>query len=178
LDPLLNALMAFSPRTRTEGHTLARIVELVRAGNPWDRSLPLHVTASALVLHPQSGRVLLRWHQRQQAWLQIGGHGDPGESDPIAVVLREGVEETGLGDLRPWPDAGVQHVVIVPVPANKVEPAHQHADIRFFLATDVPDSATPEDPVAQLRWLAPDDAIDLTTEANVQETIRRAATVM
>ena len=50
--------------------------------DPWARDTPRHVTCSALVLHPPSGRVLLRWHRRQQAWLQVGGHADPGETDP------------------------------------------------------------------------------------------------
>ena len=38
-------------------------------------------------------------------WLQVGGHGDPGETDPLAIALREAREETGLTDLVPWPDA-------------------------------------------------------------------------
>jgi 8-oxo-dGTP pyrophosphatase MutT (NUDIX family) len=37
-------------------------------------------------------------------WLQVGGHGDPGEGDPLAIALREAAEETGLSDLVPWPD--------------------------------------------------------------------------
>ena len=98
-------------------------------GDPWSRLPPVHVTASALIVHPPIGRVLLRWHARQQAWLQIGGHADPGEHDPLAVALREGAEETGLDDLIPWPTAELQHVAIVPVPANDREPAHEHADL-------------------------------------------------
>src|ERR1700722_16687179 len=43
----------------------------VTAPDPWARSLPLHFTASALVVHPATRRVLLRWHVRQQLWLQV-----------------------------------------------------------------------------------------------------------
>ncbi|MFF7649002.1 NUDIX domain-containing protein [Streptomyces sp. NPDC007983] len=68
----------------------------------------LHVTASALVVHPDSGRVLLRWHQRQQSWLLVGGHADPGERDPLVIAVREGQVETRLPDLAPWPDAEVR----------------------------------------------------------------------
>jgi 8-oxo-dGTP pyrophosphatase MutT (NUDIX family) len=120
--------------------------------------------------------VLLRWHQRQQAWLQAGGHGDPGETDPLAIALREAEEETGLTDLVPWPspDGELRHVVIVSVPANAKEPAHEHADLRFVFATRNPDSARPEKPDAPLRWLMPDEAFALTSEANLQETLRRA----
>jgi 8-oxo-dGTP pyrophosphatase MutT (NUDIX family) len=157
-----------------EATDVARVRRLIAAGAPWDRTAPLHVTASALVVHPPTRRVLLRWHQRQQAWLQIGGHGDPGEDDPLAVALREGGEETGLGDLEPWPDRAMRHVVIVPVPANDREPAHEHADVRYVLATRHPADVRPERPTALLRWLSVPDALALTSEENVRETIRRA----
>ena len=133
----------------------------------------MHVTASAIVVHPPSRRVLLRWHERQGACSQIGGHGDPGERDPLAVVLREGREETGLTDLEPWPDQALRHVVVVPVPANDHEPAHEHADLRFVLATQNPDAARPERATAPLRWRSIGDALHLTSEENVRETIRR-----
>jgi 8-oxo-dGTP pyrophosphatase MutT (NUDIX family) len=170
--PLAELLESYVP-TAAERDDLRRIQRLVAAGSPWDRGQPLHVTASALIVHPPSSRVLLRWHERQQAWLQIGGHADPGEDDPLAVARREGQEETGLPDLVPWPDATLRHVVVVPVPANDREPAHEHADLRFVLATAVPEAARPERPTALLRWLPIDDAVQLTSEDNVRETIRR-----
>src|SRR5215468_12347810 len=116
-----------------------RVRTLVRAAaDPWLRSLPLHLTASALVVHPDSGRVLLRWHPRQQACLQVGGHADTGERDALMIALREAAEETGLKDLTPWPDAVLRQVVIVPVPAGSHEPEHEHADLRFVFATTSP----------------------------------------
>ena len=139
--PLGNQLRAYVP-TASERPDVRRVLQLMADGSPWDRRAPLHVTASALIVHPPSRRVLLRWHERQQAWLQIGGHADPGEGDPLAVALREGEEETGLPDLTPWPDAALRHVVVVPVPANKREPAHEHADLRFVLKTQHPESST------------------------------------
>jgi 8-oxo-dGTP pyrophosphatase MutT (NUDIX family) len=169
---LAERLRTYEP-TAAERDDVRRVRQLVAAGSPWDRERALHVTASALIVHPPSRRVLLRRHERQQAWLQIGGHGDPGEDDPLAVALREGAEETGLPDLSPWPDAELRHVAIVPVPANRREPAHEHADLRFVLATDVPEAARPERPTAMLRWLSMEDALQLTSEENVRETIRR-----
>ena len=173
LDPLVAALDRYRPRTTTEVADLERVRERVAAGEPWVRSTSLHVTASALIVHPPSERVLLRWHARQRAWLQVGGHGDPGEVDPLMIAMREGREETGLGDLVAWPDGRIVHVVIVPVPAAKHEPAHEHADVRFVLATEQPDRARPENPTAALRWLSISEARDLTDEANVRETLER-----
>ncbi|HLT11178.1 MAG TPA: NUDIX domain-containing protein [Micromonosporaceae bacterium] len=167
-------LSQYQPRGETEAADLARVRAFVASEkDPWARATPLHLTGSALVVHPESRRVLLRWHARQRAWLQVGGHGDAGESDPLAVAMREGVEETGLEDLRPWPDARLVHLVIVSVPAKGDEPAHEHADLRFVLATSTPDAARPEKPDAPLRWLSIADALEATTEANLRESLTR-----
>jgi 8-oxo-dGTP pyrophosphatase MutT (NUDIX family) len=174
-DPLLRLLDRYQPQGEAEAADVERARALARdAADPFGRSSPLHVTGSALIVHPATRRVLLRWHERQRAWLQVGGHGDPGESDPLVIALREGAEETGLTDLVPWPDAQLRHMVIVPVPANRVEPAHHHADLRFVLATETPDAARPENPGAQLRWLSPGEAQRLTSEPNFRETLARA----
>lgn len=171
---LADVLRAYRPADALEARDLARLTELVRiADDPWVRSAPLHATASALIVHPDSRHVLLRWHQRQQAWLQVGGHGDPGEDDPIGIALREAAEETGLRDLKPWPTAELRHVVIVPVPAGKGEPAHEHGDLRFVLATSTPEQIVAEQPDAPLRWLPADRVADATTEANLVETLGR-----
>jgi 8-oxo-dGTP pyrophosphatase MutT (NUDIX family) len=172
--PLLGVLGRYRPEDAAEAADVARVRALAEtAADPWLRSIPLHVTASALVVHPDSGRVLLRWHQRQQAWLQVGGHADPGESDPLAVALREAGEETGLADLTPWPDASIRQVVIVPVPAGRGEPAHEHADVRFVLATGSPDAARAENPGAPLRWLSLPEAREATAEANLRDMLSR-----
>ncbi len=185
--PVRELLARYQPDGPAEAADLDRTLAMTQAAaDPWRRDIPLHVTASALIVHPVSpvspvspvppagGQVLLRWHQRQQAWLQVGGHGDPGESDPLAIALREAREETGLADLVPWPDTQLRHLVIVSVPANAVEPAHEHADLRFILATQDPDAARPERPDAPLRWLSFPEARELTAEDNLRETLARA----
>ena len=167
-------LTRYRPRGEAERRDVGRVRALVRtADDPWLRSLPLHLTASALVVHPGTGRVLLRWHRRQQAWLQVGGHGDPGESDPLAIALREAEEETGLADLAPWPDGRLRHVAVVAVPAGGGEPAHEHADLRFVLATQAPGAARAEAPDTPLRWLPVREALEATSEANLRETLSR-----
>lgn len=181
LPPGPNALLrqvlgGISTPSPDEAADVAATLWVAETGDPWHRSTPLHVTGSALVVHPPSRRVLLRWHDRQQAWLQVGGHADPGEVDPYAVALREAVEETGLTDLRPWPgpEPHVAHLVIVPVPAGKGEPDHEHADLRYLLATEQPDAIVVETETAALRWLTMAEAHDLTTEDNLRETLARA----
>jgi 8-oxo-dGTP pyrophosphatase MutT (NUDIX family) len=170
-------------RYRAHGDTETADVERMRRlahsqPDPWLRSLPLHFTASALVVHPVSRRVLLRWHQRQRMWLQVGGHGDPGESDPLRIALREAREETGLPDLVPWPDAAIQHAVVCSVPPGKGEPAHEHADVRYFLATRDPAVARPENADAPLRWLTLNQARDLVGSNNLAITLERVEALL
>jgi hypothetical protein len=150
-QPVLDLLDRFQPRDQGEAADVARVRALAQApADPWSRANPLHITASALIVHPPTGRVLLRWHQRQQAWLQVGGHGDPD-----------------------GPEAELWQVAVVDVPANSKEPAHQHADLRFLLATDDPDGAREETPGNPLRWLPVAEAIDLTSEANLRALLYR-----
>ncbi len=172
-------LAGYRPAGQPETADLARIQALLGSvADPWLRASPLHLTASALIVHPATGRVLLRWHDRQQAWLQVGGHGDPGETDPVQIALREAAEETGLPDLRPWPDDRLVQLAVVQVPAGKGEPAHEHADLRFLLATASPDAAAPEHPTAPLRWLTLAEAYQATTEDNLRATLDRAAELL
>ena len=172
------ALRSLSTHSEGEQHDLRRVRELIAAGDPWARASPLHVTGSAIVFHPPSDRVLLRWHQRQQGWLQVGGHADPGETDPLEIAVREAHEETGLTDLRPWPDS-IQprpiQLVIVPVLPGNGEPAHEHADVRYVLATARPDEITPEVEHARLRWLPLDEALACVKEDNLRICFQRLA---
>ncbi len=173
---MLNGLLtSYRAAGEAEAADLERMSRLAAAApNPWSRSLPLHFTASALVLHPESRRVLLRWHVKHELWLQVGGHGDPGESDPLEIALREAREETGLTDLVPWPDASLRDVVVCHVPQSPTEPQHEHADLRYFLATGNPDAIAPEDEHSPLRWLSLDQARDLVGGNNLRRTLDRA----
>jgi 8-oxo-dGTP pyrophosphatase MutT (NUDIX family) len=174
------ALDGYRPASAEEAADVERIRRLGDAGDPWSRSTPLHVTGSAIILHPGSRRVLLRWHQRMRSWLHVGGHGDAGETSPFAVALREAREEAGLADLSPWPDATrplLLHAVIVPVPAGAGEPEHQHADLRYPLATGRPGDARPESIGARLRWLPIEEAV-AAVDDNLRESFRRVADLL
>jgi 8-oxo-dGTP pyrophosphatase MutT (NUDIX family) len=170
------ALDGFEPLSEDEARDVARIREVASAGDPWERSSRLHVTGSAVIVHLETRRVLLRWHERMRSWLHVGGHGEVGETNPFVVALREAGEETGLGDLAPWPDAArprLLHVAVVPVPAGGGEPEHQHADLRYALATGRPGDAIAENVAARLRWASIPEAIAAVAEDNLRVTFER-----
>jgi 8-oxo-dGTP pyrophosphatase MutT (NUDIX family) len=174
---LAQVLDAYESADAAELADVARIRAALDRDDVFARSSALHVTASALVVHPQSQRVLLRWHPRMQQWMQVGGHFDPGETDPLAVARREAREETGLVDLAPLTTSGViapVQIVIVPVPEYGAEPAHEHADLRFVFVTDQPDGTRPESRAAKLEWLPLATAPMQVREDNLRVFLARA----
>jgi 8-oxo-dGTP pyrophosphatase MutT (NUDIX family) len=182
---LVATLRGYVPTGDVEEADVGRVLRVLESvADPWSRREPLHLTASAIVVHAASGRVLLRWHERFQRFMQVGGHGDPGEWNPLAIALREAVEETGLPDLRPFErgDRGVGgeliHVVVVPVPARADEAAHEHADLRFLLETAQPDEARPESSAAPVRWVSFGEAVELVGEENLRLLLERARALL
>ena len=173
---LIGVLNGYQATGATEAAELTRMRQLAETtDDPWSRAqLPLHFTGSALVVHPASRRVLLRWHHKHDRWLQVGGHGDPGETDPLQIALREAREETGLSDLVPWPDEKLQHAVVCYVRPSGTEPEHEHGDLRYFLATERPDAIAPENEQSPLRWLTIGKARALVGDNNLSESLDRA----
>lgn len=172
---LSGLLTEYQASDEAEAADLRRMAGLAAAvADPWSRALPLHFTASALVVHPRARQVLLRWHHKHDLWLQVGGHADPGESDPLRIALREAAEETGLSDLEPWPDASLRHAAVCYVRASGTEPQHEHADLRYVLATRHPEAIVPENDKSPLRWLDIDEAKALVGGNNLSRTLERA----
>jgi 8-oxo-dGTP pyrophosphatase MutT (NUDIX family) len=172
-----DALDDYEPRDASEVADVARLRALLEREDVCNRSAPVHVTGSALVVHPPSRTVLLRWHPRMQMWMQVGGHFDAGETDPWFVAMREAREETGLTDLRSPTmtlESPVQ-IVIVPVPAHGAEPAHEHADFRYVFVTETPDAIVPESTDARLRWTDLTQAIAETVEPNLRVFLSRVS---
>ncbi|MGH3170272.1 MAG: hypothetical protein ACRDN0_30870, partial [Trebonia sp.] len=77
-------------------------------------------------------------------------------------------------DLVPWPDENLQHAVVCSVRPSGTEPEHEHADLRFLLATERPEAIAPENPHSPLRWLTLPEARALVGDNNLRETLDRA----
>ena len=178
MDVIASVIDAYRARDEGERADVARLRDAIGSADVVTRDTPLHVTGSALVVHPSTRRVLLRWHPRMQMWMQVGGHFDAGEADPWIVALREAREETGLTDLRAAKKedtARPLQIVIVPVPAHGNEPAHEHADFRYLLVTDTPAAVVAESSAAELRWVDLPVAIADTTEDNLRVFLTRVS---
>ncbi len=110
---------------------------------------PGHLTGSALVVDSTGVNTLLMLHAKFGRWLQPGGHAD-GDANLAAVALREATEETGIENLRIWPQP--LHLDIHEVDPPGEDP-HLHYDVRFLV--QAPADAQPQGnhESRALRWV-------------------------
>lgn len=158
---LLAEVTARTPVDERERVSIERFVaELGRLKRPYDEHAdPVHVTGSAIVVHPERG-IVLHLHKRMGRWFQPGGHIDPGES-PADAALREATEETGLAGLH-HPPGGPQ---LVHVDVHDGPRGHVHLDLRYlFEAPTADDPAPPPDESPDCRWFDWDEALAVADE--------------
>lgn len=120
-----------------------RLVHAAR--DPFDRESfdPGHVTASAFVLSPDRGAVLLVRHAVLGRWLQPGGHVEPHDPTVVDAARREVAEEVGIA--IPAIEAEIFDVDVHLIPSRNGCPAHLHHDVRFLFLSPTLDFAAASD---------------------------------
>lgn len=122
------------------------------------RTLPGHVTTSALILDETGRYTLLVHHRSLGRWLQPGGHYEAPEALDVSA-LREAVEETGLAEIvfDPWHRETGLPIDIdshrIPARPARNEPEHWHHDIRYVMRARRTQDLRPDlSEVVQAAW--------------------------
>lgn len=177
---LLNLLELHSSADAREAADVQTIQRMIRAHPDILRRdcRAGHLTGSALVMDSTTGRVLLHYHKKLDRWLQFGGHMEDGEIDPAQTALREAREESGLPDLRHYPNPAAPRPLDIDIhliPAKGDMPEHPHLDFRYLLLTDQPDavqaSAGESD---RFLWCTP-QTLSVKVDPALQRLISKAA---
>jgi 8-oxo-dGTP pyrophosphatase MutT (NUDIX family) len=173
-ETVLEQLRRYRPADALEStHHQSMVNLLTSAPTPFSRAHfePGHFTASLFIVDPHSGRLLLHHHRRLDRWLQMGGHVE-GDEHPHAAALREGREESGLGDLELF--GGIFDVDVHAIPAAKDEPDHHHFDIRYLARTLMPDHvAIDRNESNDIAWVPLRSAIPMMNEDASTRAVRK-----
>ncbi|MFF7363374.1 NUDIX domain-containing protein [Streptomyces sp. NPDC008125] len=130
-----------------------------------------HLTASALVLDPAAGRVLLTLHKKLGMWLQMGGHCEPEDATLADAALREATEESGIDGLV-LPAGGPVRLDRHPIPA----PCHWHLDVQYAALAPAGATQRISEESLDLRWFAYDEVAEVadTSVVKLLEAARAA----
>ncbi len=154
---ILDKLARYTPRDEQDAANRDRIAQFIRDEPAcFERSTSTgHITGAGWLLDRSARRVLLTHHRKLSRWLQLGGHAD-GDSDILAVALREAREESGLANIKVISDQ-IFDLDIHPIPAIDNDPPHVHYDIRFLLQAAGDDAFRISDESHDLRWFTFDE---------------------
>ncbi|TFV32964.1 NUDIX domain-containing protein [Streptomyces sp. T1317-0309] len=127
-----------------------------------------HITASAMVIDPEGGRVLLTLHGKLRIWLQMGGHCEPEDPDLASAALREATEESGIEGLTLLPGG--------PVRLDRHHPpCAWHLDVQYAALAPAGALEAISDESLDLRWFPYGEVADVADKSVVllMEATRR-----
>jgi len=130
-----------------------------------------HLTGSAWIVSPDRTRTLLTHHRKLDKWLQLGGHAD-GDTDLLAVALKEAREESGLTRLKAVSAAPFdvdRHLI----PERKGVPAHYHYDLRFMIEADPAEPLVISDESKDLAWVEVARVTSINPEESMARMVRK-----
>ncbi|WP_369205981.1 NUDIX hydrolase [Streptomyces sp. PU-14G] len=134
----------------------------------WKACSAGHLTASALVVEPDGGRVLLTLHRKLRMWLQMGGHCEPGDATVADAALREATEESGITGLTLLPGGPVR------LDRHRT-PCAWHLDVQYAALAPAGAVEAISDESLELRWVGLDEVAEVADESVVRLARQTAA---
>ena len=147
------------------------------AEKPFSRENTLaHMTASSWIVNRERTKVLLCYHNIYDSWSWTGGHAD-GNTDLLAVAVKEAMEETAVRSVRPVSEK-IFSLEILTVDGHEKRgeyvPSHLHLNVTYLLEADEHDALQIcEAENSGVRWFTLDRALKASTEPWFVERIYR-----
>ncbi|HEV2601379.1 MAG TPA: NUDIX hydrolase [Candidatus Babeliales bacterium] len=151
-EQLKIALLAYNPTEQETEFKKIILDFLSTSENVFERSHCCgHITASCWLLNKARTHALMMHHKKLDQWFQLGGHCD-GDTDTLAVAIKEAQEESGINDIIPL-SSDIFDIDIHWIPSNKKEAGHYHYDIRYLLAVNSDEQIIQNAESNELRWI-------------------------
>lgn len=126
-----------------------------------------HITASAWVVNKERSKVLMVYHNIYNSWSWLGGHAD-GETDLLAVAVREVKEEAGITNVRPVSDEifSLESLTVDGhVKKGRYVSSHLHLNVTYLLEADSEEAVSIKaDENSGVAWFTPGEALKKSTE--------------
>ena len=137
---LINQIERYQPFNEQEEADKFLILQWIRENdNAFLRENTVaHMTASAWVVNKDRSKVLMVYHNIYDSWSWLGGHAD-GETDLLAVALREVKEEAGISHVRPVSEEifSLESLTVDGhVKKGKYVSSHLHLNVTYLLEAD------------------------------------------
>ena len=155
-NTLIQLLNDYNPQATEEIEFKSRMLSFIDKNKDcFERTLLIgHITGSAFILNKDQSKALLLHHTKLDRWFQLGGHCD-GDSDVLAVAVKEAQEESGIMGIEPL-QVEIFDIDIHRIPARKDEPEHDHYDVRFLLSVTSDEELVQNRESKELRWIGKD----------------------
>ena len=166
---LLDQIAAYAPYNEQEQRDKVLILQWIRQNeNAFCRDNTVaHITASAWVVSPDRSRVLMVYHNIYNSWSWLGGHAD-GETDLLAVAIREVKEEAGIAHVCPVSKEIFSLEALTVdghIKNGQYVSSHLHLNVTYLLEADPEEAVSVKaDENSGVAWFTPEDALEKSTE--------------
>lgn len=135
-----------------------------------------HFSASSWLLNKEHTKVLMVYHNIYHSWAWTGGHAD-GETDLLAVAIREAMEETGAAHVSVVKE-DIFSIEILTVDGHikkgSYVPSHLHLNVTYLLEADERDALRVKaDENSGVKWFGLEEAVNACTEPWMAEWVYR-----
>lgn len=166
---LLNQIEHYKPFNEQEEMDKLLVLNWIKNNaNAFSRENTVaHMTASAWVVNEDRSKVLMVYHNIYNSWAWLGGHAD-GETDLLAVALREVREEAGISHVRPVSEEifSLESLTVDGhMKKGRYVSSHLHLNVTYLLEADSKEAVSIKaDENSGVAWFSPEEALKKSTE--------------